>query len=312
MKYASILSKVVKIIQEDDKKNWIIIGDNSIGKSELLRKVVEKKKSDIYYIDSVNRGFNINILNLSDDTFVYRIKSKEIISERVKEGIYNLTDSFGKNDHIERIYPLYKKKLKELLSEFLKIDISIKREKLEEGFGEGEIKVIIDNQNVELSSGYQAIIRIFSEIIFFNDYLKEKGTIVIDEIDEFLSPKNSSNILNFLINKFPQNNFIVSTHSGDLIANSNNAGIITLAKGTFSVLDSKDFDTLTEVNTLFHQVFQQKEENKDKEINDVLHKLYDLKVINKWTDEEENEFEKIQFNLLTPVQQLIYKRIKEW
>ena len=310
MKYASLLNKVIKIIQDSGNKNWIIIGDNSIGKSEVLRRFVTKSKVS-YYIDSVNRGFDIRKVILQDIES-FSITSRQIIDTRIKDEFYNLTDSFGGNDHIERLYPLYKDKLKNLFENYLEIDFSIEREGYEEGYGEGPLICKIDNVEAELSSGYQALARIFSELIFYSDIIKEKGIIVIDEIDEFLSPKNSTNILNFLISEFPGNNFIVSTHSGDLIANTNYASIIALEKENFSILDSNDFTTLTEVNTLFHKLFNNQEREKDNSVDDKLQRLFDLKIIRKWTEEEENEFNNIYFNNLTSVQKLIHKQIEEW
>lgn len=310
MKYTSLLNKVIKIIQESDDKNWIIIGDNSIGKSELLRRFVTKN-NDVYYIDSVNRGFDIRKVMLQNVESC-TITSRQIVDVRIKEEFYNIADSFGGNDHIERLYPLYKDKLKKLFKDYLKIDFNVEREGYQEGYGEGVLICKIDNVEAELSSGYQALARIFSELIFYSDYIKEKGTIIIDEIDEFLSPKNSANILNFLINEFPGNNFIVSTHSGDLIVNTNDASIIALEKENFSILDSNDFTTLTEVNTLFHKLFNNQEREKDNFVDDKLQRLFDLKVIGKWTEEDENEFNNINFNSLTSVQKLIHKQIEEW
>lgn len=310
MKYASLLNKVIKIIQDSGDKNWIIIGDNSIGKSEVLRRFVTKNK-EAYYIDSVNRGFDIRKVTLQDIES-FSITSRQIIYTRLKDEFYNLTDTFGGNDHIERLYPLYKDKLRKLLQNYLQIDFNIQTEGFEEGFGEGALICKIDNIIVELSSGYQALVRIFSELIIYSDIIKEKGTIVIDEIDEFLSPKNSSNILNFLINEFPGNNFIVSTHSGDLIANTNSASIIALEKESFNILDGKDFTTLTEVNTLFYKLFNEQEREKDNFVNDKLQRLFDLKIIGKWEEEENSEFNSIDVNSLTALQKLIYKQIEEW
>lgn len=66
----------------------------------------------------------------------------------------------------------------------------------------------VDDAEVQLSSGYQAVIRLFCEICYFNDVMQSKnwtqGVVVIDEIDEYLSPKNSAEILNYIQRKFPQ------------------------------------------------------------------------------------------------------------
>lgn len=312
MQYLYILNKVSGLIQKIEDKNWIIIGDNSSGKSELLRKIVNKMKPNVYYIDSVNRYFNISNTNLSKDRVDYSVSSTEIVNTRVQNGFYNLLDSFGENEHIERLYPLYQERLKSLLKDFLNIDFSVEREKLQDGFGYGEAKVKIDGQEEELSSGYQAIIRMFTELIFYNEHLKARGLVVIDEIDEFLSPKYSARILNFLTRQFSDNHFVVSTHSGDLIANSNDCNIVTLEKNNFSILDSNDFATLTEVNTLFNKLFGNVQQDKNNLIDNQLQRLFDLKIIDSWTQKEYDELKIIDYSKLTSVQKLIYKQIKEW
>lgn len=312
MKYLNMLNKISSLIHKYEDKNWIIIGDNSSGKSELLRKIVNKMKPNVYYIDSVNRYFNINNANLSKDKMDCSVSSTEIIDARLQNKFYNLLDSFGENEHIERLFPLYNERLISLLKDFLNIDFSVEREKLEDGFGFDEIKVNIDGQEVELSSGYQAIIRIFAELIYYNEHLMAKGLVVIDEIDEFLSPKYSARILNFLTKQFPDNYFVVSTHSSDLVANSNDCNIVVLEKNNFSILDSNDFTTLIEVNTLFNKLFENVEQDKNNLIDNQLQRLFDLKIMGVWTQEEDNELKKIDISKLTPIQELIYKQIKEW
>ena len=57
------------------------------------------------------------------------------------------------------------------MNEFLQISFAIRQ-------GEVGWNVYINNEIVELSSGYQALIRIFMEILYFSD-TKSKGTIAL-------------------------------------------------------------------------------------------------------------------------------------
>ena len=312
MKYANMLNKISNLIKKSRNKNWIIIGDNSSGKSELLKKIVSEWNEGVYYIDAVNRYFNISEVNTSDTSVDFGITSKEIVSKRIEPERYNLKDSFGENEHIERLYPIYKLKLKSLIKDFLNVELSVEREELPSVFGKGDAKAKINGEEVELSSGYQALIRLFSEIIFYTEELKGKGIIVIDEVDEFLSPKYSGEILNFLVEKFPENYFIVSTHSSDLIANSYDCNIVALENSNFSVVDSNDFTSLTEVNMLFNKILGYTEKTRENNRDYILQRLFDLKIIGNGTEEEESEFNTINFEELTPTQKVIYKQIKEW
>lgn len=52
--YHKMVNRVTEMICEhiDDTENFILIGDNSSGKSEILRTIIEKKKGEaVYYID---------------------------------------------------------------------------------------------------------------------------------------------------------------------------------------------------------------------------------------------------------------------
>lgn len=297
----------MKKILIDSEDNWIIIGDNSSGKSDLLQLIVRDLKNRVYYIDSVNRYFNIRNINLSIDN-VPKVIAEEIVHTRIDLRNYNLMDSFGTNEHIEQLYPVFHEEMKRLLKEFLGIEFTVEREQLEKGFGKGEIQARINGDIIKLSSGYQAIIRLFSELTLFN----EKEVIVIDEIDEFLSPKQSSRIFNFLMDVFPENRFIISTHSSDLIASSDKCKIIGISESEFSVTDSEDITSLTEANTLFNTILHVEECVQESYLDNQLQRLLELKIIGSWTDDDEAELKNISIDELSSVQLLIYRQIEEW
>lgn len=282
-----------------------------------------KKQGDkiLFYFKTLVQGVSENLYVIPNFQRVYKWTESQVedlaislikgmpIPKRVQNGFYNLFDSLGENEHIERLFPIYQERLKSLLKDFLNIDFSVEREKLQDGFGDGDIKIKIDGQEAELSSSYQAIIRIFTELIFYNEHLMARGLVVIDEIDEFLSPKYAARILNFLTEQFSDNYFVVSTHPSDLLANSDDCNVVALEKNNFSILDSNDFTTLTEVNTLFNKLFGKTQQDKNNLIDDQLQRLFDLKIIGSWTQKEDNELKKIDISKLTPVQKLIYKQI---
>lgn len=317
MNYKNMLSRISDIICEQKRKNWIVIGDNSSGKSELLSRLVESLKEQVYYIDSVNRYFNVKDITLTVEGEVsevrYDVTLGEIVNWRTNPKNFNYNDSFGEADRIERLYPLYMSELHEMIEKFLGIDLQFRQENIDE-YGDRIRSVIINDQKVELSSGYQAIIRIFAEVLFYCKELKGDGIIVIDEIDEFLSPKNAQNILMYLIDKFPKNRFVVTTHSADLIANATGCKMIVLKEQEFQILDCNDFSTLTAVNTLFQKIMKSKKQ-KDSNYNDVddlLEKLLCLRLSKSWSDMEEKEFEEINEDKLTLLQRVIYNQIRSW
>lgn len=315
MKYQNMLNALTNKILNGKfpHTNWIVLGDNSSGKSDLLKLLVSTNIDSMYYIDAVNRYFVVSDTNLAKENIQGEITSGEkVVSRRIDENVFNLTDSFGDNEHIWRLYPLYEEKLKSFIKTFLNINFEIKRVQLEDGFGQSVPTVFIDEIEMSLSSGYQAILRIFSEVIFYCDVIDKRGAIVVDEIDEFLSPKYSSSILNFLSEQYEDIKFIVSSHSSDLVANSINCNIVVLANNSYKILDGNDFCSISDVGTLFEKIFANNISKQNDEIDDELQRLFNLKILGEWSENEEHDLIKIDEERLTNVQKLIYRQIKEW
>ncbi|MGL5055765.1 MAG: hypothetical protein ACRC6A_00075, partial [Fusobacteriaceae bacterium] len=185
--YSENIKKIVKEINKSTK-DIFIIGDNSSGKSDVLKTLLneKKEKGNFYFIDSCNRSFEYNKINLGLNSNLIP-KAKEILDHRLKEENFNIKDSFYTNI-IEFYYASFDvARLKELLNDFLSIDFDLK------SIGEGlsfNIGLFINDIKYEnLSNGYQAIVRIFLELLCATSN-KEIDTIIIDEINEFLSVKN--------------------------------------------------------------------------------------------------------------------------
>ena len=311
MDYKDMLNRVSQIIKDSENQNWIIIGDNSCGKSELLKELVRKQKENVYYIDSVNRYMNVGNINVSGQTVYYDVTVEEIIDWRIRTENFNYKDSFGEQEHIERLYPEYVEYLCGIMKDFLGIELKIEKENVDI-FGDSIVNAYINGEKMELSSGYQALIRIFAEILFYSEISKKEGTIIIDEIDEFLSPRNSAKILMYLTERFPKHRFIVSTHSGDLICHSKDCKMAILQENEFQVLDSNDFDTMTDVNALFQKIFVEDGLENNDEIEKKLERLLELKLSHCFGQQEEMELEAIKEEELSIVQKVMYNQIRSW
>lgn len=307
--YQSMINRLSGILFEDSLpyENSIIIGDNSSGKSDILKVLIQTDKEEKYYfIDAVNRYFNVNqVINRSELEIVY---SKEINIHRIDEDNFNRKDSFyyrGVPRAIEDFFVTYSEELTMLMCEFLQQKFEIKYE----NYG---WEVCIDGETVALSSGYQALLRMFIEVVYFKK-TKGAGTIVIDEIDEFLSVKNCGKVLNFLREKFKGIYFVVTTHSADLIANAENANLILLQGDSFQILDAGDFSSVSQVYNIFDAILGGKEKKSEKEkVNDKLRMLLNNKMSGIWNHEEEELLENLKSENLTKVQKLIVRQIEEW
>lgn len=310
MEYREKIDRIVEEILKI-KEDIIIVGDNSSGKSDILKSIIENlPQSECYYIDSCNRVFEYkNTLNTGDNL----LKTEDILKARLEEENFNLKDSFGTIGNIERYYSIYKTEFLSLINEFLEKDIIIEEEN-----GIKWDKVLkVDGEIYEyLSNGYQAIFRIFLELIYATKVNKNIKTIIIDEITEFLSAKNEAKILNFLREKFQNIRFIVTTHSEDIISNTPKTRLVIITEIDYEILDGDDFQTNTEIRRVFSNLFFNDKEDKDEkkkiEIESLLRKLYNKKLFGEWTEEDEIEIKKLEALDLTNSQKLLLKNIKEF
>jgi predicted ATP-binding protein involved in virulence len=304
-----------KILNKEFKhRNTIIVGDNSSGKSEILRQLLINQNNGYYFIDSVNRSFNYEKVNCSEDL---EGTYKSIVKYRLSENNFNLVDTFDLYKTgmgaIEKVYFNYYKELKIMLKDFLDIDfqIIIKEDKII-----GEKKVLcIDNEIEKLSSGYQAIIRLFLELIYFKNSVEaniNNPVVVIDEINEFLSTKNEERILPFLIKTFENMNFIVTTHSADVVASSVDCNIIVLSGNNYECLDGNDFSSVTDVREIFEKIYNLSSSKETEEIEITLRNLLNSKISETWTEIEEDQLKNINETILTSSQRLILNQIKSW
>ena len=290
----------------------VIIGENSCGKSLLLRLLVQKagKTDSIYFLDAVNRGYDVGKVVRETKKPAYK---RTIIDTRIQDDFFNLKDSFNcfgtMTERIEQIYYPYEEKLQDLFEK-----LTDERFRLIPGdvFGEVEFK---EGRGL-LSSGYQAIVRILLELLYYQDKcVEEKGieraVVIIDELDEFLSPGYAYKIFPFLKEQFPQMDFIVTTHSGDLVAGAQNANLIVLDEKGYEVMDINDCQSISEVQIIFDRVFGGHMPQAS-ETENILRRLFNNKINQAWTEGDQRQLEELKRENLTASQQLIYKQILEW
>lgn len=307
----NMLDEAIKKIEEQVllHEHSIIIGDNASGKSELIRRLVERKFVNggrVYFIDSVNRYFDVSKI---DNSAVNIEKEKNIVTKRMSIECFNTMDSFSMygtaTESIEMIYSKYEQQIQELLNNFCGISFSVThpREKLVKYNNDVEGKV---------SNGVQALVRIFAEMLYLKSVQgNEKIIVVIDELDEFLSPSNAAKIFPFLVDNFPQMVFVVSTHSSDLVRTAKDCNIIILYQTTYEVIDSNDFDSAGEVQMVFQRLFGEQKCPKEG-TEQKLRMLLNNKMMGAWGQSDDIIFNEIEEDSLSNAQKILYKRIKEW
>ena len=292
--------------------NSIIVGDNSSGKSLLLKTFIEEasKSRRIYFVDAVNRNFDVKKISKLEKKPEYK---STILETRMRKDYFNLMDSFNffgtSTERVEMIYKLYEEEVQKLFYKLTGDKFNLIN---------GDILGEVDFGNGKglLSSGYQALIRIILELSYYEDsvIVKENAEnvwIVIDELDEFLSPKYSARIMEFLKAEFPWAKWIVTTHSCDLVAYTSDSNFVILDNGFCEVLDINDYSSVSEVQIIFDRLFggTKLPEN---EMEITLRRLFNNRINNLWGKEEEEILENIQKEQLSASQRLILRQIQEW
>lgn len=312
--YQEQINKITDMIVSEKLPYYdsILIGDNAVGKSKAVKQIVIKisGKYRVYFIDAVNRFFQVGRINKIGEDLKF---SSHITNTRLENENFNLVDTwsyYGTNtESIEIIYPVFEKSIQKMMKEFFGFAFSVEvKETQEVRYDFGEIG--------KLSNGYQAILRLFLELLYFQETVKSmdnKKIAVIDEIDEYLSPKTAGRLFPFLKKYFPEFSFIVTTHSADFIAAARDCNIIIMQQDTYEILDSNDFNSLDDVNEIFKEVFgNSNKKPESKELEEELRRLMNNKIAGVWGEEDEKQLTAIEENSLSKALKIIYRQIKEW
>lgn len=125
----------------------------------------------------------------------------------------------------------------------------------------GTDTVVID----QLSEGEKMLLLIVSDIVrrlyllnpFKENLLDSHGVVLIDEVELHLHPNWQRNILPALTNVFPNIQFIVSTHSPQVIASLNSDQILLLSDKNVSRINTKTcgYDSNTILKTVFNSTY---------------------------------------------------------
>ena len=311
--YQNIIRELTDLILEGKMKysDTIIIGENSIGKSDLLKNLMNHRRfSNMYFMDCVNRKFDVT--EIEQISFMSGKKSIEyIIRKRLSEEYFNLKDSFSlfgvDTDRVGQIYYEYVEQLNGLIKKFLDIHISIKEE-YKKNYS------LINGKEQSLSNGIQALIRIFLEILYYDANSYEEKMFIIDEIDEYLSPNNAGRLLPFLKQQYPYMTFVASTHSIEVIAEAKDCNIIAMLEDCkYEILDSNDYDSMIEASRLFHRVFSENDcASQKQKIDQELNRLFNNRISGDLSESDKRIMEKLKTKELTKAQEVLLKQIEEW
>lgn len=205
-------------------KNLILVGENAIGKSKLIKELVNEslkmENKTIYYIDPLNRVLSedINGGNTAVTKKLDSLQLDEIVSHRLRRGIFTRKDEFSDGNPGSAVALTAikddvqgDKHYCNLFKEFWNMELESVT------VGEGvlacdTVKVKNGGEIQDLSSSESAKLRILLEVDFAISKL-EVDTIIIDEFDEFFSEETLIDFVSKLLSYYSATKFIFVIHS---------------------------------------------------------------------------------------------------
>lgn len=259
-KYIQYINEVTSICHNNLKsgKNIFITGRNMSGKSDVIKTLIKNSftndlKSKLYFIDTTNRNLDLNTsenMIIDWNTEIYNLE--KILSRRIFETNFNTVDCFAGdiNNGAKIAYELFKNMFgfenfrRRLETFFENLPVQIK-------LIEGKIKFIFHNCEVFPSSGYQALLRIFTEIFFAYHTLGVR-IFVIDEIDAHLDNVMCKEVIRKLKEVFTDIAICSTIHSINFFEESFDDDIVVLngETNTYKVVNSSELGGLDSINNI--------------------------------------------------------------
>lgn len=236
----------------DEKRNILITGSNGVGKSFLAYELMKQTKY-FFYIGVVNQSFKLRDIP-ENEKIDYEIITKErlITDDKYESKAYDTYGNYateivakatGKNFLELLDDKVIGKQLKEILKEF---NISLSREEVYILEIE-KTKFKIDDGK-DISIGYQTILRLFTELFLLKKNSGGNFLIFLDEISKSLDCQNSLKLIKVLEKYFPKYQFIITTHSYDLILGAKDSTVLKISSRTVAqYFECNDFKNIEEI-----------------------------------------------------------------
>lgn len=308
----SMLHETVELLKGNQLpySDSILIGENASGKSEAIKRFMQEADRVIYFIDAINRNFNIHAVKALGEQLQYK---SSILRKRLEDDHFNLRDSWAyygtATECVELIYPHFEERIQSLLRSCFGIGFSIYSPETQEvQYDSGDIG--------RISNGYQAIIRILLELLYFQEVNpvknQERALVIIDEIDEYLSPNNAGKLFELMKKEFPKTDFIVTTHSPEVIAVASKCNIIIMHESSVEILDAGDFRNIDEAMVVFKGVFGRSQNSDGSQYEEILRQLFNNRIAGIWGENEQRSYAMINETELTKAEKVLYRQIGAW
>ena len=288
-----------KQIEDFSKVNLIFSNQNEIYESIVNRQFIlaffEAKRENTPTVSTAIQNINLNTNNTTDTKQLH----KKFIEYMVKKRVDMLNDKFDgdgkKAIKIEEWFNNFENTLKLLFNEtslilkYYSEELNFKIEYQGKSFGLNE-----------LSDGYSSLLAILTELILRMEAHGVKaydmqGIVLIDEIETHLHVDLQKKILPFLVNFFPNIQFIITTHSPFVLSSLSNTVICDLEKN-FITEDLTGYSYESLVDSYFDtDKYSQEVKDKLKRFEELTIKDNDKQLVDKQlVDKELREYLKLE------------------
>lgn len=270
-------NKINQKLSDSNKKNLFITGKNMSGKSDVLKKILNSEyQNRIYFIDTINRNFEYSPLVIfSKESLIG--SPNQILLKRRETINFNTRDCFGLGDvgfayaYAYGLFSSYysasedfRKKIELFLEEF---SIKVKLDLEQKNFSTGRLCYFtIDDNLVSLSSGYQALLRIFTEIYYVQNTEINRNIFIIDELDIHLDAMMCQRIVGKLKECFPNIKIIATVHSINFFQENLEDDILMLKGYESKIINASEIGNLS---SAFNIIFYQNESKKSFDDNQI-------------------------------------------
>lgn len=237
----------------------VIVGDNTSGKSSLLKLLLEKAdeedREDIYYIDALNR-IVVDVKEQKRDVTYSKYSVKEILKTRIQPHFFSNEDVFvdGARGGMVTFSELCKDEnyrvYNELFNLFFKCCIE---KRTEYDLLESEEENLFYNgiEINKISSSEAARIRLIMETNYAA--VSKCKVVIIDEFDSHFDTDTLVGLINQMIEVFNDLRFIFVIHNFEVLVRLNNIDALIYNNDATAQLDLRmiDCNDITELGQLY-------------------------------------------------------------
>ena len=301
-------------------KSIIVVGNNSTGKSKLLKelldKVIENERTDFYYIDSKNRvvidrlNENLSIQYSSFDvgTIVRarcdsaNFSKLDVFDERYSGGVVTFSELMS---NLEK----YNELLDYFMSWTLERGNLLKKESFIGGCNTLLINGEIDIESI--SSSEAAKIRLLMEIDYANT--KRCRVVIIDEFDEYFDIENMLSFMRSLVDYYSGMRFVFVVHNFELLVRISDMDAVIYnnektASAEILPLDCNDITQLGQIHKIRSRYIGEKD-NTEQFLSECISELLKYGVC---SQKNKKQLVQLNRNLLKSKEKILYDYIEEY